>query len=132
MKKKLLLKIGLAAFLAIATASAQAGSGFRVNIPFSFVVKGAVLPAGDYEFLRGNGLEYVLVLSLTKGPSAGAVITERLSDPTYDIYRNCETVFDKVGDTYTLSEIWFPQMSGFRLYAAKEPSERKVVLNGRR
>jgi hypothetical protein len=129
MKTKLFVIIGLVAFLTIAAGSTRAASGLRVNIPFSFSVKSAVLPAGDYEFLAGNGREYVLVLSLAKGPSAGAVIVGRLSDPANEMSNDSKIIFDQVGDTYTLSEIWFPQTYGFQLYAAKGPSERKIVLN---
>jgi hypothetical protein len=132
MKTKLLSLIGLVAFLAIAAGPAQAETGFRANIPFSFVVTGAVLPPGDYIFLSGNSLEYVEVVSLAKGPSAGATIVTRLQDRARDMSNYCQAVFDKVGDTYTLAELWLPEMRGFQIYASKEPHERRVVLNGLR
>jgi hypothetical protein len=131
MKTKLLLTAGLVVLVTLAVGSVQAAPGTRVNIPFSFMVNGVVLPAGEYELLPGNSEEYVQVLSLTKGPSAGTLIVTRVSGPSWELTNNTQVVFDKIGDTYTLSELWLPQMSGFQLYASKEAHERKVVLNGR-
>jgi hypothetical protein len=131
MKTKLLLTIGLVVLLVTAAGSAQAGQGVRVHIPFSFAVNGAVLPAGEYEFLPGNGQEFIQILSLTNGPSAGTIVVTRLNASSYAAAHSCEVIFDKVGDAYTLSELWLPQTSGFQLYVTKEPHEKKVVVNGR-
>ena len=36
-------------------------------------------------------------------------------------------VFDKVGDVFTLSEIWVPGLDGFMLHMTKEAHEHRIV-----
>jgi hypothetical protein len=53
-------------------------------------------------------------------PSGGfLLVLTRLAAPHAKLPEG-RLVFDKVGDTYTLSEMWLPDKDGFLLHATKE------------
>ena len=76
MKKPLMVFLMLAVFivtLAVASANAQTPSSLRVDIPFSFVVRGKVLPPGNYRISpvsndgNHNGVMWIQNLNKPQG-----------------------------------------------------------------
>ena len=100
---RLLMTIGFSAVLGSSLMLAQPKPRGRVEIPFAFHVRDAALPAGSYtvEEFKTAG-----TLLITNNESGKAIFT--VAPPT----RSGETeesklVFNKYGDQYFLSELWF-------------------------
>ncbi len=55
---------------------------------------------------------------MPKGTGMFLTTITRLAAPEVSLV-DAHLVFDKVGDTYYLSEVWMPGEDGFLLYAAK-------------
>ncbi len=121
-----LLVVGLAVvvlFGAVGQAYAQEVS--IVNVPFSFTVDNKVRPAGRYEITIGGTGETVLTLTPPKGAAMAIPVITRLATQK----TNVETsfVFDKVENTYYLSEVWFPTVDGFLTRDTKQPHTHHVL-----
>jgi len=120
--------LAAAACLALFATTLAYGVDFllRTNIPFPFVASGKVLPAGDYAFRYDFASRTVKVSGWSKGDIYLPSITS-LAAGIHSTVRDAYIVFDKVGETYTLSEVWEPNMDGILLYATKEKHEHQVV-----
>ncbi len=127
MKTKIVLAICFLALVAMAAGSAQAGLNIRADIPFQFVVKGTTLPAGQYEFVRRDYDQAIEVVPATKGPSTIALVITRLGQKIHTTPKDDHIVFDKVGNTYFLSELWISGEEGFVLYITKEKHEHRTI-----
>ena len=120
MKARLLLIAGMAVLLLTwpGIGHAQMMIGARANIPFPFIVKGTTLPAGQYNFLPGEDEQSIEIVPANKGKATEAVIMTRLSVREGAGNEDSHLVFDKIGDKYTLSELWIADMDGFLLNAS--------------
>jgi hypothetical protein len=121
--KALMVGAAAALFLAGGASRALAEDEIKADVPFKFVAEGKTYDAGSYDLRILNNDELVEV----RGPSkiAGVVpVMTRLSDTGGGEPR---LVFDKVGDTYYLSEVWLSHADGFLTYAAKGPHTHHVV-----
>jgi hypothetical protein len=129
MKAKLLLMAGMAVLLLSwpGIGQAQTLNGVQANIPFPFVVKGTTLPAGQYDFLPGDNEQYIKVVPAKKGTTIEAVIMTRLGMPQNSVKDNSHLVFDKIGNTYMLSELWIDGIDGFLLHATNTKHEHHAV-----
>ena len=128
MKTKILFAVSLlVALLAATLQSVNAEPVFRMNIPFQFTVEGKVFPAGRYDFTRNAGQDFIEIRAVAKGPAANALVLTRLAAGIHTTPKDAHAVFDKIGDTYTLSEFWIPNMDGFLLHIAKEKHEHKII-----
>jgi hypothetical protein len=97
-----------------------------VNVPFPFVSQGKTHPAGEYRLSVGEDKGEVTIAP-AKGPATVALIATRLAS-TESAAQADRVVFDRVGNTYYLSELWFaPGQDGFLLHATKEPHTHHVV-----
>jgi len=99
---------------------------FRLDadIPFSFTVENANLPAGKY-LIRQLGPNE-LSISSEKGDVFVYFITEFMDRPTP--VKDSELVFNLYGDKHFLSEIWqVGEASG--LYLIKSRTEHKLLKN---
>lgn len=126
MRTKILVTISLLTLLGVTYAYAQ-GLSARANIPFQFTASGKVLPAGQYDFTREANDEAIRVAAVGKGPSVIAVAITRLGAGIHNTPQDSHIVFDKIGETYTLSEVWFPGVDGFMLHITKEKHEHRMV-----
>jgi hypothetical protein len=99
----------------------------KANIPFAFNVEGKTLPAGQYEFLPDTNGATMRILGAGKGSSVLAMIQTRMAAEIHTTPNDAHIVFDKVGDVYTLSEVWVPGVDGFMLHLTKGKHEHKVV-----
>ncbi len=129
MRMKIVVPIGLFVLLATGFGFAQIQTiqSLRANIPFQFVVEGKTLPAGEYNFIRSADNGSFQIISTKKGPSAVALVITTLGGAIHSTPQDSHIVFDKIGDTYTLSEIWIPQLDGFLLHATKEKHEHRSI-----
>src|SRR5262245_41202578 len=114
-----LLAAGLALGLAAASASAAAAE-MRSQIPFSFKVNGATLPAGTY--IVSNELNVIVVRGV--GLSHGAVaVTNPLASRDGS---EALLVFHKYGDVYILRQAWLGGGSGREIPPSRLERELKA------
>jgi hypothetical protein len=115
-------------FLLVAVhASGQGPISVNAKIPFAFSVEGKVLPAGQYNFSEGSDLKTMTVRSSDGKASVIAPIMTRLAAEIHTTPQDAHIVFDKVGDSNTLAEIWVPGEQGFMLHATKGKHEHRIV-----
>jgi hypothetical protein len=115
-----------AVFSLVAGAVWAAGPVVKIDIPFAFIVQGNTMPAGKYEFaVQGEHGNAGLTL---QGKGTGKM--ERLTALTRlaDLDSKTHVVFDKVGDTYYLSEIHIPGMDGWAFEGAPGEHTHKMVI----
>jgi len=118
------IAIGLA--LAASPAVAHAQDLLVVNAPFPFVAQGKTLPAGEYRVTLNENHQEVTITS-PKGEATVALVSTRLASSNSPAQAD-RVAFDKVGNTYYLSELWFtPGEDGFLMYAAKEPHTHQAL-----
>jgi hypothetical protein len=125
MKTKILLNV--ACFMLFVATSAFAQGIATAKIPFQFTVGSKVLPAGEYSFQVDNSNATVRVVSESKGAVARVPFLTRLAGQLHTTPNDCHIVFDKVGDTCTLSEVWGWQGDGILLHATKGKHEHEVI-----
>jgi hypothetical protein len=89
-------------------ANAQIDSGVTVegNIPFSFVVGKTTLPAGRYELRALEQMQGSVILQNVNGKNSVTVETEAVQANVNRDVNKSEFIFDKMGDTYFLSQVW--------------------------
>lgn len=109
--KKVLVKVGLVAVIAMITAVVPAKAQslqykLTVNIPFDFTVVDKKLPAGKYSFSRAQVSDGDLVIQISS--ANGNKNVSRLTIPvvTRDPANDGMLVFHQYGDEYFLFEIW--------------------------
>ncbi|HSA97106.1 MAG TPA: hypothetical protein VLJ16_13715 [Acidobacteriota bacterium] len=129
MKRKLVLTACLLALAAVTAAYGQ-GVTIKASVDFSFVVEGKPLPAGTYEFTRESSEQAFRVASEGKEKAVALVITRLYVDLTTSP-KEPRVVFDKVGENYTLSEIWIPGHDGYVLALTKGKHEHKAISASR-
>lgn len=126
MKTKVLLAMCLLALLAAGTAYGQSPEAIKAKIDFPFTVEGKVLPAGNYEFARTDPAVDFRVTDEGKNVTLMPIVT-RLSGEMHTTPQDAHLVFDVVGGTYFLSEIWIPGEDGYLFLATKGKHEHKVI-----
>lgn len=126
MKTKLLVVLGLIVFLGAMSGYAQQ-SAIKAKIDFAFTVEGKALPAGQYEFLKDAEEPTVFQVRGAGNNFALATIITRLSGEMHAVPQVPHLVFDMVGDTYALAEVWIPGEDGYAVLVTKAPHTHKVV-----
>ena len=126
MRNRKLLLISLLTVLAALSAHAQTGT-LRANIPFAFSAGGKQLPAGQYAITRATNGQAFTITSDDRKTTAVALIMTRTAGAIHNTPADAHVVFDKVGETYTLSEFWFPGSDGYMLSTLTGQHEHRVV-----
>jgi hypothetical protein len=130
MKTKYAVTLGLVALIVMVLGSAQAATQVRANVPFQFAVGSRTLAAGEYDFVRNDNDDSIQVISVKGKPSANAIVVSRLGGGIHTTPQDTHIVFDKVGETYSLSEIWIPDMDGYLLSATKgKHTHRSITVS---
>ena len=124
--KSLVMSI-LSILLVAVFASGQARTIAKAKIPFAFSVESKGFPAGEYEFSTAAAASTITVRSSDGKVSAMTPIVTRLAAGIHTTPQDAHIVFDKVGDSYTLSEIWVPGEDGFMLHATKGKHEHRIM-----
>jgi|SRR5882724_1665356 len=107
MKKQALKTFTILNLLLILTAvsvSAQFQRSKVANIPFSFVVGGRTLPAGEYT-IKPNRRNPEVWLVQSRDGHASAIFTT-MAVASIEGQEKSKLVFHKYGDRYFLSQIW--------------------------
>lgn len=121
---------GILILLGAASVFAQSTVALKASIPFSFKVREAALPAGDYTitFFRNENWGGVLWLESADIPSKAEFLirvlgtSRRLQDHAY-------LLFNSYGDQHFLSQIWSASdKAGTELL--KSSAERELVRSG--
>ena len=95
-----------------------------VNVPFSFLVKDKLMPAGKYLLTRDDADRSLMLIRGEKGKPTGAfVLTEQASgrDPKGD--KPCLS-FTRVGDKYELTNVWESRDDGIAVIEKTEKTEK--------
>ena len=95
------------------------------DVPFKFMLSGKTYDAGKYE-LRVNNTEQVVELTAPGQKGSFVEAMTRLAEPENKM-TEARLVFDKVGDTAYLSEVWLPEQDGYLMFAAKGKHTHHVV-----
>ncbi len=128
MKTKIALALGFIALLGLAAgfAGQSTAESIKTKIDFPFTVGGKALPAGEYDFSAINNDQQFRVQGEGKNTALVNVIT-RLAGEMHTTPQDAHLVFDVVGDTYTLAEIWIPGVDGYVVQVTKGAHTHKVV-----
>jgi hypothetical protein len=110
--------------MALSTAFAQKTAA-TVNIPFSFTVDDARMPAGEY--IISSTSERVVALQHVGGPEAKTTMTNNGSSTKSD--GRAKLVFHKYGNAYFLAAAWLPNSDHAREFYASV-NEIQVARNG--
>jgi hypothetical protein len=100
------------------------------KVPFRFVAAGRLQDAGAYG-LKVDMNEGTVELVPPRGPGEVMLVVTRLAPPAGQ-HPEGRLVFDKVGKTYTLSEVWIPGVDGFLVHAANETHPRETTTLARK
>ena len=109
-------------------AHGQAPQRVTAKIPFSFTAAGKVLPAGEYDFTSNTDSSMMRVAASGSGnPQVLQQIITRLSSAIHTTPRDAHIVFDRIGDSHILSEIWIPGFDGYLMNPTKATHQHVLV-----
>ena len=94
---------GLGLLLAASAVQAQ-DYGVKANIPFDFVVRNQVLPAGEYTVVNQGSVNQAILIRSVEGKTAMLSLTQPCSSP--DPSAKTKLVFHAMGGRYFLYQIW--------------------------
>ena len=100
---RLLMTIGLSAVLGSSLMLAQPQPAGTADIPFAFHVRDSVLPAGSYTVQQISSAGVIKIRNEDTGESMLTLAPPNRSGKT----EQPKLVFNKYGDRYFLSELWF-------------------------
>jgi hypothetical protein len=112
--KSLVIAMSLVAFLAVTSGYAQTQLLVTGKIAFPFKVATKTFPPGEYDFVRDPTKQVIRVVAGGKTVALVPILT-RLAGAIHTTPKDSHIVFDKVGATYSLSEIWVPGQDGYML-----------------
>jgi len=123
----------LAALLLVASVvlptTARAEEELVSNVPFAFQAGGRTFAPGVYT-LRPAEDQMLITLYPERGPGVPLLSETKLAEPE-NVNEEGRLVFDKVGETYFLSEMWLPEHEGYLLHSTKEAHTHVKVRLGR-
>jgi len=125
MKARMILTVGFFALLAAAAAYGQ-NATIRAQIDFPFIVEGKTLPAGTYDFALDDTASVFKVTDGGKDMAVAQVLT-RVAAGMHTSPADGHVVFDKMGEAYTLAEIWIPGQDGYVLAVTKAKHEHRII-----
>lgn len=124
MKKNFLPFLGLVLFFAALTVYGQKPV-LKSLVDFPFTAGDKALPAGMYEFTLDETGEMFQVMG--EGDTVLVPIVTRLGGDMRSVPQGTYLVFDQVGATYLLAEIWIPGQDGYLVLATKGPHGHKTI-----
>jgi hypothetical protein len=123
MKTRLICSLG-AALLAAAGLYAQSSQTLVANVPFSFHVGSAALPAGEYNVDMKTAPGFVRVVS-TDRKAVAIIASFAKQAPEYN--DQGKLVFNRYGDNYFLSQVWPRGASGREI--SRSNREKEMASN---
>jgi hypothetical protein len=127
-KTKIMLALSLILLAAVTIGYGQPvhKSSIKVKIDFPFTVNGKALPAGVYEFVREERMEVFRVAGEGDSNTLAPILT-RIAGEMHATPQDAHLVFDVIGDTNFLSEIWIPGDDGYVMLAPKDKHGHRVI-----
>jgi hypothetical protein len=119
--------ISLTIMLAATFGLAQLQHKASAKIPYEFTAAGKVLPAGQYDFFYDAGSRQVTIKGTEKGSAVLVPIITLLAGAIHTTPNDFHPVFDRIGNKYSLSEIWIPGIDGICLLSTKVMHEHEIV-----
>jgi hypothetical protein len=114
----------------VITGAPAYAQGTKVTIPFPFTVQGRTVSAGVYDFEELSS-DVIRISSPTSPTTTFELpVIERLSAGRDQ--SDSRVVFDKVGGTPVLSEIWIAEHDGYVVCATKDAPSHLAVLGAKR
>jgi hypothetical protein len=126
LRTRRLVVISLVTLLATCSVYAQSRSS-RVKISFPFSAGGKQFPAGQYFFAPDDAARVVKLTSVDGKANASIPVLTRTARAIHTTPADTHVVFDKVGQTPVLSELWIPGRDGYVLNAPAKEHEHEVV-----
>jgi hypothetical protein len=127
MTRRVLVMLAATALLFVALpAVSDAQDTALVTVGFPFIVEGKTMPAGQYELQLNSDRAAFTLTSSPKGTGVFLTTITRLAAPE-PAGGDTHVIFDKVGNTYYLSEVWLPGEDGYLVYAAKVKHTHQLV-----
>jgi hypothetical protein len=127
MNRRLSLVLVLTGLVLMAGSTfAQAQEILTGEIPFTFVAGGRAHDPGRYELRVGDDQMTLTLMPEGKGVGSELLPETRLAIPAGSV-PDSRLVFDKVGNTYFLSEAWFPGEDGYVLHIEKAPHSHQTI-----
>ena len=118
--------VGLFLTMAVASVSAQTPTGAEVNIPFDFSAGKASLKAGTYVIIRKSDS----MLQIRHANEKRTIlVTAPLTIGSRDYRAGERLVFNRYGDEYFLTQVWFTADQGKQLLPsnAETSAARELV-----
>ena len=120
-----MLAVAVVVAVVAGTSLAYAQEEAVSEVPFAFRVGEKSFQPGKYTF-RTDDIRMIVTISDAAGTEAVAIAETRLAAPESPLAEG-KLVFDKVGETYYLSELWTPGDDGFLLHSTRERHSHAVV-----
>lgn len=125
MKRGIILIVGALALLGTVGGGAVYAQDISiVDVPFKFTVHNKVMMPGKYEIKVTDAA--VISVMPEKGQALFVPTITRLAQHETPL-TNAMLVFDKVGDQYTLSEVWMPSEDGYLVTDTKQPHQHHLL-----
>lgn len=118
--------VGLCLTMAVASVSAQTPTGAEVNIPFDFSAGKASLKAGTYVIIRKSDS----MLQIRQANEKKTILVNApLTIGSRDYRAGERLVFNRYGDEYFLTQVWFTADQGKQLLpsSAETSAARELV-----
>jgi hypothetical protein len=125
------ITIGLCAVLSTAPVYAQSQNPQYVNIQFKFMAGHKELPPGRYTIFKDHeSAPYVTIRSAADNSMVKLQVHTQLArqgEPGAD-NQKIRLVFDRVGETRYLSEIWLPGRDGLLVHGTSGDHQHDVIV----
>ena len=117
-------------FGVVITSAPVFAQGIKVDVPFAFTVTGkTTAPAGSYE-LSEQSPELIRMVSMTSTKTEFMLpVITRLGAADEP---QSKLVFDKVGNTSVLSEVWIDGGDGYLVYVTKGAHTHQAVKGAKK
>jgi hypothetical protein len=112
MKMSLATTFVLVLALLGASSAARADELGRVTVPFSFIVNGHTLPAGQYDVRTDDQATSVVMLDNVTNPKTGAIFSTIPDYRRGPKHEKLMLSFVQHGSEHQLSTVWQPGQSG--------------------
>lgn len=120
--------IGMGAMLA-ANAQIESDATIKVNIPYAFVVNNTTLPPGAYTIKVADDFSNLNVLEIRSANGKTNVLFDTEPVNFEREKRRSEVVFDRIGETYFLSQVFLKgEESGNQVLKSKR--QRRLEESG--
>jgi hypothetical protein len=117
MKTTLTVLAATALFGLVLTSTPAFAQGAKVNFPFDFTAMGRLFPAGVYQFTEKS--PDVVKLESETSPALQIELPVIAREPMGQGLGHSKAVFDRVGKSDVLSQVWISGYDGYVLFAPK-------------